>query len=261
MSYLGVYRHNSPSGSTSHLRRIRVLPPLSGGNLTLETNRLQVLVRMRIQSYIEMDELSLRCNVEKSSCMSLVYGFMRLVHREDNPNKKTLKDKPYVSARADTTWIASRQINHSRTLIIPEVLIVGKLYLQHHVLRWTIGHMTIRDRYVEAIIQTRKPHKYTWLVHSHSPAIQAKIGLRWEKSQQQVGCVCHRLGAPIRSTIQYLQRGSKPNSRVVLSCRGYLINVVISRVRAHSFIEIWKGSGRGKLSGVHSSIGSDEESP
>ena len=31
-----------------------------------------------------------------------------------------------------------------------------------------------------------------------------------------------RIGVPTRSTIQYVQHGNKPNSRVVLSCGGFL---------------------------------------
>jgi len=50
----------------------------------------------------------LDANVGKFSCMSLAYGFMRLVRRENNLEKETLIDIPYISQsinRANTTRV------------------------------------------------------------------------------------------------------------------------------------------------------------
>ena len=46
------------------------------------------VIRMRIQAYNEILNKTLDENVGKSGCMSLTNGFMKLVRRENNLNKK-----------------------------------------------------------------------------------------------------------------------------------------------------------------------------
>jgi len=52
---------------------------------------------MCIQAYNEILNKILDMNVDKSGFMSLANGFMKLVHPENNPNKETLIDIPYIS--------------------------------------------------------------------------------------------------------------------------------------------------------------------
>ena len=54
-------------------------------------------IRIHIQAYNETLNKILDVNVGKSGCMNLANGFMKLVRRKNNPNKKTLIDIPYVS--------------------------------------------------------------------------------------------------------------------------------------------------------------------
>ena len=75
-----------------------VLPPLNGGN-PISRRIYQVLkaTRMRIQAYNEALNKMLDVNMGKFSCMSLAYGFMRLICRENNSDKETLIDISYIS--------------------------------------------------------------------------------------------------------------------------------------------------------------------
>jgi len=67
-----------------------VLLPLSGGNPISGQTTLKV-IRMRMQVYNEILNKILDTNVGKFGCISLVHGFMKLVHRENNPDKETLR--------------------------------------------------------------------------------------------------------------------------------------------------------------------------
>jgi len=50
-----------------------------------------------MQAYNETLNKMLDANVGKSGCMSLAHGFMKLVHRGNNSDMKTLIDIPYIS--------------------------------------------------------------------------------------------------------------------------------------------------------------------
>jgi len=52
---------------------------------------------MRLQAYNDLINNIIDMNVSKSDCMCLANGFIKLVRRGNNPNKKTLVDIPYVS--------------------------------------------------------------------------------------------------------------------------------------------------------------------
>ena len=52
---------------------------------------------MHMQAYNETLNKVLDANVAKSGCMSIINEFMKLVRRENNPNKETLIDIFYVS--------------------------------------------------------------------------------------------------------------------------------------------------------------------
>ena len=91
----------------------------------------------------------LDANVRKISSTSLIYGFMKLVYRGDNPNKETLIDIPYTSCHHcpsvyNPSCPQSGQ-TYSNFEIIPEVLVVRKTRLWHFVLGRIIGAMTIRN--------------------------------------------------------------------------------------------------------------------
>jgi len=68
-----------------------VLPPLSEENpISERTNQVLEAIRMRTQAYNETLNKLLDANMGKFDCMSLAYGFMRAVRRENNLDKKTL---------------------------------------------------------------------------------------------------------------------------------------------------------------------------
>ena len=75
-----------------------VLSPPSGKNLILErTNQVLEVIRLRTQAYNETLNKLLDANMGKFDCMSLAYGFMRAVRRENNLDKKTHIDISYIS--------------------------------------------------------------------------------------------------------------------------------------------------------------------
>jgi len=72
----------------------------------------------------------------------------------DNPNKKTLIDIPYILSTYNPSY--PTLIKHTQTLkSYMEPSFSGRC--SRSILGRIIGLMTIRERYVEGIIQTRKP--------------------------------------------------------------------------------------------------------
>ena len=95
----------------------------------------------------------LDANVGKFGRMSLAYGFMKLVRRGNNPEKETLIDIPYI------LWSHLPSKYNPSYPRLPNYQAHSKLksYLKFFILERVIGLKTMRDRYVERIIQTRKP--------------------------------------------------------------------------------------------------------
>jgi len=70
---------------------------LSGENPTTKGTDCMGTVRTYIQSCIEILNRVLDASAGKTSCVSLVYRFTRLVRQGDNPNKESLIDIIYIS--------------------------------------------------------------------------------------------------------------------------------------------------------------------
>jgi len=65
--------------------------------ILVRTDHVMEAIRMCTQAYnVTLNEM-LDANMGKFGCMSLSYGFMRLEHRGNNSDKKTLINIPYIS--------------------------------------------------------------------------------------------------------------------------------------------------------------------
>ena len=157
-------------------------------------------------------------NVVKSGCISLANGFMRLIRWGNNPNNETIVYIYLMSYGAINRAYTSypRLTTHSNFKIIPKTFVLETSYLWFVVLRRIIALMTKPEWYVKGIIQIRKP----WWIYllSYITIVLSdlqKLGLKWGFNPL-TDWMCLLRYAPYLVMIQYLQRESKPISRVVL---------------------------------------------
>jgi len=95
----------------------------------------------------------LDANVCKFNCMSLAYEFMRLVRRENNSDKETFINIPYISW---SHWLSQYNPSYPRSAKLSST-IKTEINLKFFIIGRAIELMTMWDWYVEGVIQTRKP--------------------------------------------------------------------------------------------------------
>ena len=179
---------------------------VAGSNTALWTpsGRSPISVRVLTPRYEFISEYTQACiktlnwildaSGGKASCISFNVR-VHAISSRGNPKKEKLKDIPCSSCRHSLnrhipiapTDRASQTLNHTRRLRCREVTPVAPLP----------RGICKAYNHTKSIHRRDNPNKeppidIPYSVNSYSLTIHAWIGQRWEKSQQYIGCVCHR---------------------------------------------------------------------